>query len=184
MKTISQLRQKAFDYNTSIENTFFLFLDTETTGLRPRRGARITEIAVLSRNEILYQYNKPVSGTSELNEAEFEKLGYVLKKGVIVAHNFIFDLNFLAHEAFRHGLTLAPSLFVDTLTLAKSLLPELRSYQLGALLNHFDIQVNAPLHTAITDAQAVRALFWKLVAFGQLSNLRDAKVQQLNWSTY
>jgi len=55
----------------SIELSNFLFLDIETTGLRPDRGARITEIAIYSRSQQIEVWRK--------NKNEFIKIWPKLK---------------------------------------------------------------------------------------------------------
>jgi DNA polymerase III alpha subunit (gram-positive type) len=77
-----------------------------------------------------------------------------------------FDFGFLAYEAERFGYEGPRVWYIDTLTLARRLLPTVQDYQLGTVLTHFDLLPEAPLHTALTDAWATRRLFWKLVEVG------------------
>jgi len=57
-------------------------------------------------------------------------------------------------------------------------------YKLETLIDYFNIVVKKPMHTAIVDAQATRAVFWKLTGIANIATLREAKVQKVKWSTY
>jgi DNA polymerase III epsilon subunit-like protein len=183
MTSVNQLRRGPYNLDSSVELVNFLFLDTETSGLKPNRSCRITEIAILDRSDALFSWYTN-SHEQLINFEHIPKLFMILKDGVVVAHNLKFDLSFIAYEASVHGLSLPPLLCTDTLTIAKSCQISPKCYKLESLLKYFDIRYAAPLHTAINDAQAVRALFWKLIEIGDISTLKDAKVQKLFWSTY
>ncbi|MCS4034495.1 DNA polymerase III epsilon subunit-like protein [Salinibacter ruber] len=101
----------------------------------------------------------------------------------MVGHNLQFDVRFLTHEAGRLGLSGLDLRFTDTLGLARSLLDVPDTYQLGALLSHFDTAPEEALHTAVGDALATRTLFWHLVEHDSLQTLSDAHVQRLQWGT-
>lgn len=162
-----------------------LFFDLETTGLRPDRGARITEIAVLDHRQTRHAWER-TSEASDQNslEAQLPVLLQLLRTGVVVGHHVPFDLGFLAYEAERFGYEGPRVWYIDTLTLARRLLPSVRDYQLGTLLTHFDLLPEDPLHTALTDVRATRHLFWKLAEVGQLDTLADAEVRRLDWQTF
>jgi len=51
-------------------------------------------------------------------------------------------------------------------------------------LKKFDIKVSGKLHTASTDAEATRALFWKLVEKGGISTVGEAGMKKMNWSNF
>jgi len=169
----------------SIELSNFLFLDIETTGLRPDRGARITEIAIYSRSQQIEVWRKNKNEFIESNlEPVILKIVKELKKGVLVGHNLKFDLKFLAYYAERLGIRGFKVNFIDTLGLAKSLLNSKNGYTLAALLKKFDISVEGSLHTAAVDTEATRALFWKLVNLGNIETLSDAGIKRIDWTTF
>ncbi len=84
-----------------IEVASLAFFDIETTGLRPDRGARITE-TVLDRDGVRFNWER-----DSVNDSTFPSqlpcLFDHLCAGVVVGHNVQFDLRFVAYEADRHG---------------------------------------------------------------------------------
>ena len=185
MQLINSLRDAQPCSVQSVERTSFIFLDIETTGLYPNRGARITEIAILNRNSTTFAWKGDKDKLSDKKLAE--QLPVVLRHlttGVVVGHNISFDLGFLAYEADRLRFRGPKVLFVDTLGLAKKLCDNLKDYKLATLLENFEISTDGPLHTAIVDAQVTRALFWKLVNTGDVETLKEAGMQQLSWTTF
>lgn len=183
MQHISKLRNKRPNGGSSIERSSLIFLDIETTGLYPNRGARVTEIAILNRNKSLLKWHQGNDGNiNESLENKFPTVYEHLAIGVVVGHNIGFDLEFLAYEAGRLGLRGPDVLFIDTLRLAQKICDQVQDFELETLLRKFDISIDEPMHTAIVDAQAARALFWKLVNAGEIETLGDANMQRLNWT--
>jgi DNA polymerase-3 subunit epsilon len=78
---------------------------------------------------------------------------------VLVGHNVRFDCAFVA--AARRGVPL-PNPVLDTLKLARTLVPGLRRYRLASLVSHFGVRA-APNHRALADAAATTEVFLKLV---------------------
>ena len=160
-----------------------VFFDLETTGLRPDRGARITEIAIVGANGIQYDWRSPDDSSSDT--AVCKELPVVrdhLQGCVVVGHNLQFDFRFLTYEAKRLGLSGIDLQFADTLGLARKLLPHRDDYQLGPLLRTVDAPPNEELHTAVGDALATRTLFWSLVEREGLKTLSDVGVKRLSWN--
>lgn len=181
---IQNFRFYAPDSSTSLELTRLVFLDIETTGLRPDRGAKITEVSILNRNSQLYYWRPRTDTENDSVAKDLPNILNYLKQGVVVGHNLQFDFWFIAYESDRLEIE-GPSLrFIDTLSLSRKLLPKRYSHTLGELLTHFDIKVHGQLHTATTDTFATRALFWKLVEKGGLSNVGEAGMKKLNWASF
>jgi DNA polymerase III epsilon subunit-like protein len=120
------------------------------------------------------------------------RLTDVLKRGVVIGHNLAFDFDFLTYEIERlrktadasgtalvHGMALRVR-FVDTLGLARRLV-DAPDYELGTLLERFGVRPDEPLHTALGDAFATRALFARLTDHPEISTLADAGLQKLAW---
>jgi DNA polymerase III subunit epsilon len=170
--------------SASIELANLLFFDLETTGLRPDRGAKITEATILNRNSQVYSWQSYVNpGTSSFSD-ELPIILNQLKKGVVIGHNLPFDFWFISYEADKLGID-GPNLrFIDTLSFARKVLPDRSNYKLSTLLTHFNIKVNGELHTATTDTEVTRALFWKLIEKGGISTVGEAGMKKLNWSNY
>lgn len=185
MLTIGNIREMQPDSNCSIELASFAFLDIETTGLRADRGARITEIAILKRGGDRYVWQQDKNNISDKNLAsQLPTVLDHLTAGVVIGHNVIFDLRFIAYETERLGFPGPQVLFIDTLGLAKKICDNIPDYQLSSLLKKFDITTGSPLHTAVVDARVTQALFWKLVNAGEIETLAQAGMQRLNWSTF
>lgn len=157
------------------------FFDLETTGLRPDRGAKITEIAVIGRERVLLHWQ---CEASDALPVLLPQLFDRLQERVVVGHNVAFDFRFTAYEARRHGLTGPPLRFIDTLGLARRVLGEGGAHQLGALLGRFGLTPEGPLHTALVDARATQTLFWKLAEEGGLHTLADAGAKPLVWRSF
>jgi DNA polymerase-3 subunit alpha (Gram-positive type) len=85
----------------------------------------------------------------------------------VVAHNASFDLGFLRQEGFRTADPADPRLkfnptLVDTLALARWLLPELKSHSLKSVITHLQIDT-AGHHRAEADALACGQVFDRLL---------------------
>lgn len=159
----------------------FAFFDLETTGLRPDRGAKITEAAVVSRDRALLHWQRDAAGARPL-PALLPRLLDRLQGRIVVGHHLQFDFQFVAYEARRHGLTGPALQFIDTLGLARNVFGSSQDMRLEALLRHFDLVPNEPLHQALVDAKATRALFWALVDEGDFQTLADAGAKPLTWA--
>lgn len=184
MATISNLRDTKPGIQLSIELATFVFLDIETTGLRPDRGAKITEVSILNRNFHQFVWKSDKNSKKDAFHLQLPEIFECLKCGIVVGHNLSFDFWFLSYEADRYGIGGPKLRFIDTLSLARKLLPEKNSYKLGDLLKEFDIKVAGELHTATTDAEVTRALFWKLIEKGGISTVGKAGMKKMTWSSF
>jgi DNA polymerase III epsilon subunit-like protein len=160
-----------------------LFFDLETTALRPDRGGRIREIAVVDEQSIRFDWRSDAAAPrDDVVAAQLPRLIEHLEGGIVVGHNLQFDFRFVTYEAERLGLRGIDVRFADTLGLARSLLDAPDTHRLGTLLGHFDAAPEEELHTAVGDALATRTLFWHLVEHGGLQTLADIDVQRLQWN--
>ena len=160
-----------------------VFFDLETTALRPDRGGRICEMAVVDQRGVRFDWRSDEDPPrDDAVAAQLPVLIDHLEAGVVVGHNLQFDVRFVTYEAERFGLDGPDLRFADTLGLARSLLDTPDDHHLGTLLDCFDASPEEELHTAVGDALAARALFWHLVEHGGLSTLADVGVQRLQWS--
>lgn len=176
----------------------YVVFDVETTGLSAVYDTIIELAAVKVQNgEIIDRFeafanpHKPLSQTTiELTGitddmvANAPDVEVVLKDfkewmgdSILVAHNASFDMGFLNQGLKRIGYDDAPNPVIDTLELARFLLPNLKNHRLNTLCKHFNIEL-VQHHRAIYDAEATGFLLWKLV---QLLLERDIdNHQQLN----
>lgn len=109
-------------------------------------------------------------------------LSEALQSDVVVGHNLKFDFHFLTYEAERLGQDGLDVRFIDTLGMSRKLLPGRDDHQLGSLLATFDAEPDEELHTAVGDALATRALFWRLVDCSDLKTLSDAGMKRVSWN--
>lgn len=168
----------------SLENVLLTFIDLETTGMRPDRGAKIIEAVVLNRYDVICNWKMCNSSREKIDNELLIEIRKVISKGVVIGHNLPFDAWFISYECEKRGLEGLSIRFIDTLSLSRKILPERQSYKLSDLLNVFDIKVNGELHTAAIDAAATRALFWKLIEKGGISTAGEAGMKKMNWSSF
>ncbi|WP_079709482.1 PolC-type DNA polymerase III [Paraliobacillus ryukyuensis] len=81
---------------------------------------------------------------------------------ILVAHNASFDMGFLNQGLEKAGIAQSTNPVIDTLELARFLLPNLKNHRLNTLCKKFNIELTQH-HRAIYDAEATGYLLWKLV---------------------
>lgn len=177
-----------FDSSTLLDDLTFAFLDVETTGLSPRYGDRVCEIAVARSRADLIQatyatlvnpersISPGASSVNGLNDADVrdaprfaeivDPFAATLRDAVIVCHNAPFDLGFVASEMVRAGRAFHAPVAIDTLLLARQCY-HFRSNSLSNVARA--LQIPTPdAHRALGDALTTRAIlnrfiedFWK-----------------------
>ena len=92
---------------------------------------------------------------------------------VLVAHNAIFDVRFINHEVSQvfPGRRMMNS-HICTVSLARRLLPDLKSFRLVALAEHFDVP-HRTRHRAGDDALATARVFIRLLEQLDECGVRD-----------
>ncbi|MFQ5594079.1 MAG: exonuclease domain-containing protein [Anaerolineae bacterium] len=166
-----------------LEHTPFAFLDVETTGLKPARGHRVCEIAVVRtvgrletrRFSSLVNPGRPigagaraVNGISDSMVADaphfntlLDDVLPLLNDAVIVAHNVPFDMGFLNHELRLAWQSHLKNPTVDTLAVARRAY-RFPSNSLDALTGRLGL-LHKQQHRALGDALAVKSLLWWLI---------------------
>lgn len=157
----------------------FVAFDLETTGLK--RYDRITEIgAVLfSGGEIKKEFNTLVNPGMHI-PAEVSRITGITDSDVtdapgeaeavraflefagdrpLIAHNAPFDSGFIAAAAARSGLKYE-SVLIDSLPIARALLPGLKNYRLDTVSEHLGLS-SFKHHRASDDAMAVAEMMWR-----------------------
>lgn len=173
-------------------------LDLETTGNRPQSGDQIIQIGmcIIKQGKIVEQYtslvkptisippyieqltgitNERVEHAPTIQEVLPKVIAY-LEQGVLVAHNIHFELSFLQYVLEEHGYPPFSGLMLDTVELARILLPGQQGYRLEQLAQHFQLVHHCP-HQADSDALATAQLFIALVE--KLSRLPLITIQRL-----
>ncbi len=170
-------------FNEALENSIYVVLDIETTGLNPEEHEIIEIYAFLVEKERITRKlhrlvnpgyfiprriteitgitNAMLIGQPSIREIIYE-LDDFIKDYIIVGHNVSFDLSFLnrAYNLYLHKKMTSPS--ICTLELAKKLIPNLKSYKLSALADYFNIKYDR-LHRAKDDAIITYNIFNKLM---------------------
>ena len=163
----------------------YVILDIETTGLDPKQGHRIIEIAgveVVDRRPTgrhVHYYLDPEreidAGATDVHGLTWDSLRDKPKFGDIageliefargaqwIIHNAPFDLAFLDEELSRLGLPSAAALCMevtDTLTLAREQFPGKRN-SLDALCERFGVaNAHRTLHGALLDARLLAEVY-------------------------
>jgi DNA polymerase III epsilon subunit len=168
-----------------IKNAEFVIFDVETTGLSALNGDRIVEIAAIKiknfekigqmdslinpERDIPFQAqaihgisNEMVSSAPTRDEV-LPKIIDFIGGACLVGHNISFDLKFLCYELSCVGRKLhqaTPSL--DTLKMARGLIPYLNNYRLGHLANALGVKVGTT-HRALADVELTSSIFSHLI---------------------
>ena len=176
----------------------YVVVDLETTGNAPKRNDKIIQVgAVLIENgEITERFasfvnpNCPIPPfieqltgiTNEIvsNAPTFEQIAPMVKEmlegATFVAHNVPFDMSFLQHEFIENGLTPFDGKAIDTVELARILLPTSTSYKLNDLAEYFGVQHENP-HRADSDAEVTAHILLKLL--NKIDSLPNKTIQKL-----
>ena len=176
----------------NIKLTEFVIFDVETTGLSPVDGDRIVEIAavkvkgaqVVGKFYSLVNPRRAVPAQATLVNNITDDM--LLKAPVaadilpeminfiggacVAGHNVRFDLNFLCYELSLIGRRLndqTPA--VDTLKMARELLPYLSNHKLAYLARSLGVVVDQT-HRAMADVEITVAVFLRLM---EMANDRD-----------
>ncbi|MDA8217889.1 MAG: exonuclease domain-containing protein [Dehalococcoidales bacterium] len=176
-------------FSSPLHDIPLVFVDVETTGLRPERGDRVCEVGLavyrgeteVLRFSSLVNPQRPISpgaaAVNGLTDAELAdaptfaaiapQVTTALALGVPVAHNAPFDLAFLGHELGLAGAPIPEMPAIDTLALSRRLLPY-RRHSLAELAWHFGILPSGRTHRALSDALTTRQLLRKLCQTARL----------------
>lgn len=161
--------------NTPIRDLEFTVLDFETTGLYPFNGDRIVEFGMVRANSArilktftsLINPRRPIPEAvtkinhitdemvkdSPLIEAKIDQLVDFMKNSVVVGQNLNFDISFLNYQLQSMGKPKIDLWMVDTLKVAKVLLPHLERFSLEHITKELKIR-NKESHRALADTEA------------------------------
>ena len=110
-----------------------------------------------------------------------EQLVRFIGQRPVVAHNAFFDLAFLRYEGFRTRKENDPRLkfnpaLIDTLALARAMLPDLPNHKLNTVTAHLDIRLDQH-HRAGADAEACGMIFARLFAKSGAETLEELNIK-------
>ncbi len=159
-----------------------IVLDTETTGLDPKQGHRIIEVAAIEMDgrkvskRTFHRYLNPEREIDEgaaavhgltlerlQNEAKFSEVAPALLEFIagaeLIIHNAPFDLGFLNAELALAGLPRLNNKVIDTLKVAKELHPGKKN-NLNALCDRYQIDnSHRTLHGALLDTELLAEVY-------------------------
>ena len=170
-----------------------IIFDVETTGLSPVDGDRIVEIAAVKvkDGQVVDQFYSLINPKRFLPEAAMRvnqiteemvadspfadeilpRMIEFIGGGCVAGHNVRFDLGFLCYELSLLGRRLKDETpAIDTLKMAKELLPYLSSYKLSYLARSLGVSVDTT-HRAMADVEITRKVLFRLMEMAQEKNL-------------
>ena len=159
----------------------YVTLDLETTGLEPKRD-RIIEIGAVKVSDgvVIDEYTTLIDPQMEIPERIYQLTGISndMVKGKpligealgaflefcgdlpLLGHNILFDYSFVKHQAVNCGFKFEKEA-VDTLKIARAVLPDLPSRSLQNLRQYFEIS-QGDAHRALEDARTTYHLYERL----------------------
>lgn len=168
-----------------------VFIDTETTGLSPRKGHRIIEIAAVEvvngkltgrtfhthldperpidrqATRVHGITNDQLVGKPRFVDIAREFIAFI-KGAQCLMHNAPFDCSFIDAELERLGsrscMNLVASSLECTRALARRRLPHMPSVALDALIEKAGLDTVRGAHTALEDAQLLATVYFRLLA--------------------
>jgi DNA polymerase-3 subunit epsilon len=159
-----------------------IVLDTETTGLDPKQGHRVIEVAAIEMDgrkvsgRTFHRYLNPEREIDEgaaavhgltldrlLDEPKFAEVAPALLEFIagaeLIIHNAPFDIGFLNAELVLAGLPLLKNPVIDTLKVAKELHPGKKN-NLNALCDRYLIDnSHRTLHGALLDTELLAEVY-------------------------
>lgn len=169
----------------------YVLVDIETTGLSPKEND-IIEIGAIKvrQNEIIEKYESLIKIDYKLNPFITRLTGItneMLKEGkeveevleefidfagsdIIMGHNVNFDINFIYDKCEKYLDTYFKNDFIDTMRIAKKLLPDSPNYKLGTLAEIFDVSYKNA-HRGLTDVE---------ITFDVYNRLREYAIKERN----
>jgi DNA polymerase III epsilon subunit family exonuclease len=177
-----------------LEETDFVVFDVETTGPKtpPCRimelgACRVSGGRIVAEFRTLVNPRMPipsfisaltgisdnmVAGAPVFEEVAADWLAFA-DLSVLVAHNAIFDVRFINHEvSLVYPGRRMPNAHLCTVSLARRLMPELKSFRLHALATHFSVP-HRFRHRAGDDARATAEVFLLLLEHLRRSGVED-----------
>jgi DNA polymerase-3 subunit epsilon len=172
-----------------------IVLDTETTGLDPRQGHRIIELAAIELDgrkvsmRRFHRYLNPEreieAGAVEVHGLTYERLQNeprfadivhsfleFIEGAELIIHNAPFDMGFLNSELELLGLPPLQNAVLDTLKVAREMHPGKKN-SLDALCSRYEVDnAHRTLHGALLDTELLAEVYFAMTR-GQESLLGD-----------
>ena len=179
--------------NQGFSDSYVVF-DIETTGFSSSRNriieigaVRVKDGGIVDKFSTFVNPDVPIpfeieqlTGINDNMVLPYPKINEILPQflefcgdSVLVAHNASFDVSFIAHNAGKLNLAFEPTV-IDTVALARLLLPKLNRYKLDTVAKALNISLKNH-HRAVDDAGCTAEIF---VAFVKM--LRERGVETLD----
>lgn len=183
-----------------------VFFDLETTGLSRKKDKIIEIAAVRVRNgQIIDNFTTLVNPHRKLPAKIVELTGITdqdlegkpeeadaiqsfydyVGDSLLAAHNASFDIGFLSERLRKERDPVSfPITYIDTLPMAQTLIPEIKSYKLSRLCSYFKIK-NEHAHRALDDSVASAKVLVELMKIAKargaeklsdLDKMKDPKI--------
>jgi DNA polymerase-3 subunit alpha (Gram-positive type) len=130
-----------------------LVIDTFTTFVQP--GVNLSEFII----NLTGITDAMLIGAPTINQVLPNFMSFI-EGSVLVAHNAPFDTSFIRVAANKQKISFSPCI-MDTLSMSRLLLPELKKHKLNLVAKHLDVPLEAH-HRALDDAQATGGILLKL----------------------
>lgn len=178
-----------------------IVVDTETTGLDPKQGHRIIELAAIElegRKVSLRRFHRYLNPEREIeagavavhgltyerlqNEAKFADIASsfleFIEGAELIIHNAPFDMGFLNNELRLLGLPQLQNAVVDTLKVAREMHPGKKN-SLDALCGRYAIDnAHRSLHGALLDTELLAEVYFAMTR-GQESLLDEDRAPKM-----
>ena len=186
-----------------LDKAKWVVFDVETTGLDPRQGDKICEIAALKLRgdkkvdqfHSLVNPERPISpGAYLVNQITNEMVKDAptitvilpqflsfIKGGILVAYNAGFDLGFIEWEMGERREALPPVPVVDVLSLARRLMPQIGKFPLWRVAKSLGISFPRE-HRALADVEVTAKIFSHFLSVLKASGAKKVgEVSEASW---
>lgn len=119
--------------------------------INPKRPVPQSVIAVHGLDGEFLQQFQPI-------EVHIEEFLQYIEGAQLIIHNATFDIGFLNAELTRHGFAKLQNNIIDTLKLARELLPGKKA-SLDALKNYYEINIARKYHGALLDSEILAHVY-------------------------
>ena len=178
----------------------YVVLDIETTGFSPENDEIIELSAIkVAENKIVDEFSQLINpqryvstyitnltgisqqmlvGMPDIKEALADFVEFV-SDNMIMGHNVTFDIGFINNKLQKHYNTELDNDYVDTLTIARKFLPDLKSKKLGNIAQHFKFNTDG-MHRGLKDCFVTNLCYQKFLQMYKEQQLKQVNALGLN----
>lgn len=177
----------------------YIIFDIETTGLDSSYD-EIIEIGAIriENNKVVSQFQSLVKPDRQVNDYITELTGITndmlidapkieevlpqfmefVGNEILIGHNVNFDINFIYDNLYRNNYKVLTNDFIDTMRLARKLLPELSHHRLRDIAEYFNVDFSNN-HRSLRDCEITLSIYEKLKLlaiekYGELDSFKNA----------